>query len=304
MADRTDGMMLVLVTIWGTAFVAIKVVGPELDPFQLTWYRYVPFLVLYGTWLAVAQRATFRTVTGGDWVRFAGLGALAVAGYHFPLNWGLHDGAGANVSGATGAILVATVPLFTLFFAVARGQERLDRLGLVGSLAAFVGVIVVCLMGQGSASLTLAGKSAIILIAPASWAVYTVLTKPLIGRYGGLFVTGVTLGLGTLELLPLGVHYGLRPLANLDGRGWFWLAFLALLSTAAGYAMWSLALKRRAASHVASFIYLQPVVAAAVGWAYLGEALTPWFVAGSLLVLVGVIVVNQARRRQARTAKS
>lgn len=293
--DPTTPLMLGLVTVWGTAFVALKVLGERLDPYQLTWYRYAPFIALYGTWLLVRRRATFRQVSGGDWLRFTVLGFFGVIGYHFTLNWGLHGTGAASVSAATGAILVATTPLFTLLIALARGQERWNRLATLGSLLAFGGVVVVSLMGRGQADLDLAGKTLVILVAPASWAVYSVFSKPLVAKYGGLFVTGVSLSLGALTMVPLGLQYGVAPLADFQARHWMWLAFLALLSTVAGYAVWNQALKRRPASQVTVFIYIQPVVTAAVAYVLLGDALTPWFMAGSALVLAGIILVNRAR---------
>ncbi|MEK6985862.1 MAG: DMT family transporter [Candidatus Thermoplasmatota archaeon] len=294
--DRVDLQMSILVIFWGTAFLAIKVVGETLDPYQLTWYRYAPFPLLYGVYLLARRSATFAQVTGRDWIAMAVLGFFGVVGYHFPLNWGLHDASdGIVVTGATGSILVATGPLWTLLLAVALGREKVTRRALLGSLVAFAGVAVVVLLGKGQAELTVAAKAAVILLAPISWSFYSIFGKPLAERYGGLFFTGVSLSLGTFTLLPLAFQYGTAPLAALRGDQWGWLLFLALACTAAGYAIWNTALKQRSASQVAVFIYAQPVVTAVVGALLFGVSLTPWFIAGSALVLAGVIQVNKAR---------
>jgi drug/metabolite transporter (DMT)-like permease len=294
--DRTDALLATLVAIWGSAFAGIKVLGEVLDPYEMTWFRYAPFLVLYGVWLVARRRATFPQVTGREWLTLGTVGIVGVIGYHFALNWSLHDdGSGASVSAAVGAILVATTPLWTLLIAVATGKERFRLLAGVGSLVAFVGVAVVVFLGRGEVELAFARKAFVALIAPISWAVYSVFTKPLIARHGGLFVTGVSLGLGTLPLVPLGLSYGTAPLADFALRHWAWLAFLALLSTALGYAMWNQALKMRSASQVTVYIYFNPVVATAVAWLILDEPVTAWFVAGSALVLAGVVLVNHAR---------
>lgn len=298
--DRTDLQMSVLVLFWGSAFLAIPVVLQTLDPYQLTWFRYLPFPILYGAYLLARRSATFAQVTGPDWVKLGALGFLGVVGYHFPLNWGLHSADGVVVSGATGSILVATGPLWTLLLAVVLGKERATGKAVLGSLIAFAGVAVVVLLGKGQAELTVAAKSAVILLAPIAWSVYSIFSKPLIERYGGLFVTGVSLSLGTLTLLPLGLQYGFAPLAALRADQWGWLAFLAIACTAAGYAIWNNALKHRSASHVAAFIYVQPVITAVLGALLFGIVLTPWFIAGSVLVLAGVIQVNRARLAAAR----
>lgn len=301
--DRTDALLAFLVLVWGSAFPGLKVLGEVLDPYQMTWYRYAPFPVLYGAWLLLRRREAFRQVPGNDWIAMGLLGFVGVVGYHFSLNWALHDGGdGVAISAATGAILVATTPLWTLLLSVVTGKERLAPLALAGSGLAFAGVVVVVLLGRGQADLTVARKALVGLLAPVSWAVYSVYTRPLIHRHGGLFATGVTLSLGAFTLLPLAAWWGVEPLGALQPRHWAWLVFLAVVSTALGYAIWNHALKLRAASQVAVYVYFNPVVAALVGFLFLGERLTAWFVGGSLLVMAGVVLVNHARVTAARGA--
>lgn len=301
--DHIDALMVGLVVVWGTAFPVIPLLERVLDPFQLTWYRYAPFPILYGGYILARKRDVFVQVAGKDWVTMGLLGFLGVVGYHFSLNWAMSESGGTAVSAATGAILVATTPLWTLLLSLALGRERLRPLAAVGSLVAFLGVIVVVLKGQGDAHLTLAAKAAIAMLAPLSWALYSVFTKPLIARYGGAFVTGATLTIGTATLLPLGLHYGTAPLARLSPSDWGWLAFLALLSTALGYAVWNYAISHRSASSVTTYIYLNPVVATIAGaWVlpaliatFTPAPVTPWFLAGGALVLVGLGLVHRAR---------
>ncbi len=295
--DPITTMMVALVMTWGTAFVAVKVLLVPWDPYQMTWFRYVPFLGIFGVWLLVRRRHRFREVTGNDWLRLVAMGAVGVIGYHFPLNWGLEPRGGIEVSGATGAILVATTPLWTLLFAVVLGQERFSGRKAWGSLVAFAGVAVVVFLGRGpGAELTLAKRALVILLAPMLWSLYSILAKPVIGRLGGLFVTGVSMCLGTLALLPLGILYGAQPLLDLTPSQLGWFLFLSLGATVAGYAAWNHALKSRSATEVTVYIYLIPVVATLVGWAILREAVTWWFAVGAAMVLWGVVMVNRARQ--------
>lgn len=295
--DGTDAMLAGLVVIWGTAFPIIPVVERALDPFELTWYRYLPFPILYGAYILARRRADFRRVSGRDWMLMGAVGSVGVIGYHFPLNWAMDPAVPGHLNGATGAIIIATTPLWTMLLAVLARKERYHAAAAFGTLVAFAGVLVVVLWGQPerpspAAAATLA---ALALLAPVSWAIYSVYTKPLIGRYGGLFVTGCTLSIGTLALVPIGIQYGVEPLRRLDGGQWAGLLFLALLSTALGYAIWNHALKQRTASSVSAYIYFNPVVATVVGLLFFGEQVTPWFLAGGALVLAGVILVNRAR---------
>lgn len=298
--DRIDAQMILLVIIWGSAFPGIKVLGEALSPTQMTWYRYALFPLLYGAWLFARRRETMRTMPGRDWLRMAVLGAIGVLGYHLTLNWGLDESHSGAITAATGAILIATTPLFTLLLSAATRAEKLRAGSLVGSLVAFVGVAVVVIWGRGEAEVSVARTALIVLVAPLSWAIYTVGTKPLIARYGGLYVTGITMSLATLMLAPWGISYGIEPLRDLTGLQWFWLFFLAILSTALGYAIWNHALRVRSASQVSAFVYFNPVVATIVGYIFLGEKVTGWFLLGGALVMLGVIQVNRVRLSDAR----
>jgi drug/metabolite transporter (DMT)-like permease len=300
--DRTDAMLAVLVVIWGTAFPGIKVLGEVLDPYQMSWYRYALFPIAYGAWMLLRRREVFAQVEGRDWLAMGILGIIGVIGYHFALNWGMHGDGG--VTAATGAILVATTPLFTLLISVAMGKERPTWLAWLGSAVAFGGVAIVVFLGKGHVELSLAFKALVVLIAPLSWATYSVYTRPFVHKYGGLFTTGATLSVGVFALLPLGLWYGVEPLRAMQPIHWFWLAWLAILSTILGYAMWNNALKHRTASQVSVYVYFNPVVAALVGVLFLHERLTGWFLAGAALVMAGVVLVNQARVRAANLAAS
>lgn len=300
--DRVDGMMSVLVIIWGSAFPAITILAEALDPYQMTWFRYAPFLLLYGAWFVLRGLGKARLVTARDWIVIGLVGFVGVVGYHFPLNWAMHGDASVAVSPALGAVLIATVPLWTLTLAIATRQEKAHPLALGGSLLAFAGVAVTVLLGRAEAGIEGLQRAAIVLIAPISWATYSTVSKPLLAKYGGTFTTGVTLGVGTLTLLPLAFSYGVEPLAALEARHWYALLFLSLLSTVAGYAIWNQALKRRSASSVAAYVYLQPVISTIVAFLLLGQGVTAWFVVGSLMVLAGVATVNTARLRAARQA--
>jgi drug/metabolite transporter (DMT)-like permease len=298
--DRTDAMLALLVVIWGTAFPGIKVLGEVLDPFQMTWYRYALFPVAYGAWMLLRRRHVFAQVQGGDWLAMGLLGIVGVIGYMFSLNWAMHGERG--ITAATAAILVATTPLFTLLLSAATGKERPTWLAWTGSAVAFGGVAIVVFLGKGRVEFTVAGRALVGLLAPMSWAVYSVYTRPFVHKYGGLFTTGATLSVGVLALLPLGVWYGVAPLHALQPVHWAWLAFLSILSTILGYALWNQALKSRTASQVSVYIYFNPVVAALVGVAFLHERLTGWFLAGAALVMAGVVLVNQARINAANAA--
>ncbi len=297
--------MTFLVIMWGTAFVSIRELSDKLDPFEMTWFRYVPFLIFFGVWLALRRRDRFAKVTGPDWIRFALAGGVGVLGYHIPLNWAMSDlTPGTPIGAPTAAILVATTPLWTLLVAAAVGQERFNGRKAIGSLLAFAGVVVVVLRGTGSNDVDVVGKALIAMLAPILWSTYSILAKPLIARYGGLFVTGLTMCIGTMAFVPFAIQSGIEPLRDLDGLEWFWLAYLSIAATVVGYTIWNQALKRRPASEVTVYIFAVPVVATIASILLIGQTITIWFVLGGALVLGGLWLIHRARLApQAMAAK-
>jgi drug/metabolite transporter (DMT)-like permease len=259
--------------------------------------RYVPFIALFGAWLLLRQRKKLRSVTGADWLRFVLAGGLGVLGYHLPLNWAMSSlTPGTPIGAPTAAILVATTPLWTLIMAVAIRQERFSLPKAIGALTAFAGVALVVLRGTpGAQSVDVVDKALIAMLAPILWGGYSIIAKPLIGRYGGLFVTGLTMCLGSLAFLPFGLSIGAAPLVGLTGLEWFWLLYVSLIGTVGGYTMWNFALQRRSASEVTGYIFAIPVVATAASVLLVSARVTVWFVAGAALVIGGMVLIHRAR---------
>ena len=76
--------------------------------------------------------------------------------------------------------------------------------------------------------------------------------------------------------------------------------YLGIFPGAIGYVLWSFALSRIPASKLGSFLYLVPALAIGIAWLWLGELPTELSMAGGLVVLVGVIIVNRLGRAKPR----
>jgi drug/metabolite transporter (DMT)-like permease len=71
-------------------------------------------------------------------------------------------------------------------------------------------------------------------------------------------------------------------------------AFLGLVPSALGYLTWSVALARAPIAHTTAALYLVPVIAVLLAWAWLGERPAPLAVAGGALAIAGVVFVRRA----------
>lgn len=227
-----------------------------------------------------------------DWLSFLLLGFIAV-----PINQGFFLVGLAHTTAGHSALLYALTPIFVFLLARLRLGERATLGKVVGIAFAFAGVVVVLFarnaLAAGAARETLYGDL-LVLVAVVAWALFSVLGKPFAEKYGPTVTTGLSLVIGSLLFLPVGVWEShLQHFWSLSATGWSMVAYLVLVTSVAAYLIYYWALARVEASRVAVFSNLQPVMTAALAWALYGEKLTTSFVAGGALVLAGVVMTER-----------
>jgi len=127
------------------------------------------------------------------------------------------------------------------------------------------------------------------LVNATSFSFFLVISKRLMMRVDPLVGTAILLTFGALMIGILGVPPLLDvEFATLSARFWWLAAFIVLLPTAAAYVINYWALGKVDSSLVAFFIFLQPVLAAALSWMFLGERPAPVMLVGAALIFVGV----------------
>jgi O-acetylserine/cysteine efflux transporter len=196
----------------------------------------------------------------------------------------------AQTSGATATVLASTAPLWIALLAPFVLGERLRATTLLGLIVALTGVAAVMGVGLGQ-PYELAGTltgNLIVLLSSASAALYTVLGKRLAVRYSPLtFCTVSCLG-GALASLPLAVReLGTTPVWPTP-LGFALLAYLGVLVTFVGFAVWFWGLRALRADRAGALMFLQPVSGLVLASLVLGDHLTPSFLVGCALVVAGV----------------
>jgi len=107
-------------------------------------------------------------------------------------------------------------------------------------------------------------------------------------------MTGVAITIGSLLYLPFGLwRSDLSAFARLSPAGWGSVAYLVLVTSIVAYLIYYWAMKQADASRVAIYSNLQPVFTAALAWLLHGEPITPPFLVGGAMVLVGVVLTER-----------
>ncbi|MFF5444626.1 EamA family transporter [Streptomyces sp. NPDC012888] len=273
---------------WGSTYYVTTELLPPDRPLFTGVMRALPA----GLLLVAAARTLPK---GAWWWKSAVLGALNIGAF-FPLLFL----AAYRLPGGLAAVLGSFGPLLVIgLAAVVLGERAGTRAWLAGIAAAF-GVSMVVL--KAGAALDLVGVLAGVA-SSASMAAGTVMTKKW-GRpegVGPLALTGWQLTAGGLLILPVAALLEGAPPA-LDGRAYLGYGYMMLLNTGAAYWLWFRGIGRLSATSVTLLGPLSPLTAAVIGWAALGQALTPVQLVGMAIAFGATVAGQLAAARPAGAA--
>ncbi len=196
------------------------------------------------------------------------------------------------------AIIFYSMPVWlALASHVLLPNERLSRAKIIGLACAMAGVVVAIGARSEGGQASLAGDL-LALGAAMCWAgiALVVRTTP-IGevRPEGQLLWQLVISAPCLLIASLAFGPFIRDLAPIHLWG---LAFQAIVVVSAGFMFWFWLLSIYPANSVASFSFLSPVLAVILGWAILGEAITPSVIIALALVALGLWLINRPARRR------
>jgi drug/metabolite transporter (DMT)-like permease len=283
--------------IWGSTYLAIRVMVRDLPPLLGAGAR---FLVAGGVMLAVlAARGHVVRVPRAALAATALVGVLLAAGGN-----GIVTVAEQDVPSGLAALLVASVPLWVVILRTVVARERVATATLVGVAVGFAGLGVLLLPGSRPADATTTGV-VLVLVAAASWALGSFLSPrlalpgdPLVSTAWQMLFGGAVLAVGGVVAGEPGDLHG----ASADSI--LALVYLVTAGSWVAYTAYAWLLQNAPLSQVATYAYVNPLVAVGLGWAILGERLAPATLLGAGLVVASVaaIVTREAPRRERQVA--
>jgi drug/metabolite transporter (DMT)-like permease len=275
---------LVTVTLWGSAFVAIRDAGQSLSPGSLALGRLLVSLVVLGVAALISREPLPQR---RDLLGIGAFGVLFLGVYSVTLNE-----AERRVDAGTAAMLINIGPILIAVLAGIFLKEGFPRWPFAGCAVAFSGCVLIGLANSQSGSRAGVGI-ALLVLAAFAYASAVVIQKPLLARVSPLQVTWLGCVGGAVVCLPFAPTF----VGELDDAGAGaigWMVYLGIAPTALGFATWAYALRRMSAGRLASLAYLIPVVAILLGWALLDETPPSLAAVGGALCIAGVAL---ARRR-------
>jgi drug/metabolite transporter (DMT)-like permease len=261
--------------------------GEEIFPEALAMIRMIAGAAFFQA--VVLGRGPQRVAIGqADHLRLAGLSILGISANQALFLFGLRWTTPFSVS-----LLGATIPVFAAALAVVFRKEELDPRTVVGVALALSGVL--SLIGVGSVD----RGAVLVALNSLSYAAYVVLSRDVVLRVGALRAVAWIFTYGALAFAPLGAKALVLELPALTARGWMFLAYIVAVPTIVAYFLNAWALARSSATVVTIYIYLQPLLAAALARVQLGQGVSRRAGIAAVLILggLGVVILRRAGAR-------
>lgn len=274
--------------LWGTSFVATKVVLVHVPPLTLAALRFVLALAVL---LPLTLRAGRRPALGPD---AALLGLTGMALFFVCQNVGLRF---ASVASAA-LVLNGGIPVLTALLAALLLRERLAGARLVGTLAGLAGVLALVLLGPGERADAPGGSAplgvGLLLLAAACAAAYTLLGRRAFAAGGALALTTGATCYGLLFSLPAaGIELAVAGVGRPSGTDLLLLLYLGAGCSALPFVLWGYALARLEACQVAVLGNLELVFGVAFAALLLREPLPPIHLGGGALIVAGAWLASR-----------
>ncbi len=274
---------LIAVSAWGASFVSTKVLTQHgLSAVEIYIYR---FLIAYVLTLLICPRPFFSR-SRRDELMFLLCGVCGGSVYFVAENTAVIYTLVSNVS-----LITALSPIFTFLIAtMVFKTERLSRGFVIGSFMALVGVACVIFNSSMEINVKPFGDM-LAFLAAISWAIYTVVLRPLNATYSAWFISRKTFFYGLVTALPLmflePAHTPMSVLMSTDVL--VNIGFLGLICSFLAYLLWALTIRRLGAVKGGNYIYFSPVVTLILSAIILGEHITVIGLIGCFLILGGLI---------------
>lgn len=282
--------LAVVYVVWGSTYLGIRIVVEEAPPLTAMGQRYCLAGLVLGAFLVARHgwarlRLTLRQLLGclllGLMLPLLGNGMVAV-------------GESRGVTSGVAALLIAVAPLAIVVFRVVEG-DRPTALTVLGVAAGFTGLAVLVLLDGAQAAPL--GPTLLVLFAATCWALGSYLQPRLWLPEDPFVVTVHEMLLGGLLLLGAGAVRGEQFSVSYSGRTWLALGYLVVLGSVVAFSAYVWLLARAPISLVATYAYVNPVVAVLLGWLVLDERVSPTTGAGGAVVVLAVAIVIISERR-------
>ena len=275
---------------WGVISLFVRALSAaDLAPLQIAFLRLALSALVFFPFLALRDRSKLRIRLRDVWM-FAGTGILSLVCFY-----ALYFYATIHSQASVAVVLLYTSPAFVLVLSALLFREKITRLKLLCLGMTVLGCAMVS--GVFGASYRLTGR--VLLAGLGSgffYALYTIFARVALRRYDSMTVTAYTCLLGALGSLPLGQPGSAAGILAAKPALLLPLLGIAVISTVLPYILYTWGLQRMGSGLAALLAAVEPLVGAVRGMAAYGEPHDPAKLAGILLILAAILLLNRPEK--------
>jgi drug/metabolite transporter (DMT)-like permease len=286
--------LIAIYILWGSTYLAIRFAVETIPPFLMAGTRFLIAGIILYTWRRLAGDPA---PTERQWRSTAIVGLLLLLGGNGLVSW-----AEQNVASGIAALLIGTVPLWMIVIeAIRPGGVRPKKVGILGLCIGFGGIILLVAPWQVNNGVTgthLLGVSALLLGA-FLWSLGSIYSRSADLPKSSLLSTGMEMLAGGAGLYVTGMltgEWNALNIASISSRSWLGLAFLVAFGSLMGFTAYAWLLRVAPVSLVATYAYVNPLVAILLGSILAQEVLNARILVAALVIIGSVLLINFSRK--------
>lgn len=277
---------LIAAAMWGGLYVVSDAVLDVVPPATLVLIRYLIALPVLSIafWLTRARGVARRDLKLVALTSFVGFGISLLAQF-----------IGTKLStAAAGALITSATPAFIIIFAWLILREAAGLRQWIGLGLATVGVLIVSLLSNSTASVEAADPlvgNLFLILAAVTWALYSVLAKKLTARYSSLAITLMVTAIGIPIVAPVAMlELQTQAIGVLTPGVIAGILYLGVGSTAIAFFLWNKSFELLDAASASLFFFAQPIVGVLLSAIFRAQQLDVSFFIGGALILIGALL--------------
>lgn len=301
--SRTWISLWTVYVVWGSTYFGIAKTVESMPPLLSMGVRFLVastliliylFLKSGRVVLQIPKKEYLTASTLGIGALAVGIGTVAIAEKHIPTG--------------VASLIIAALPLWVVLFRTL-SRELIPGLTWIGTLIGFGGVVILVKPG-GIEPISTSNSDEVIfymllvVIGNFIWAFSTFIAPKLQLPKNLLLFTAIEMVAASIALILAGLIRGERfsEFSQSSLESWFWFGYLVIVGSIIAFTAYLWLVVNAPVSLVATYAYVNPVIAVLLGVLFLNEIITFNYAIGGIIIILGVLVVVTSESRRKREA--
>jgi drug/metabolite transporter (DMT)-like permease len=295
--------LLILYVVWGSTYLGIRIAVETIPPFIMAASRFFVAGLVLMAWSIGRDGRSFRWPAVRQWRDTFIVGALLLGGGMGLVAWGEQ-----TVPSGITALLIALMPVWVAVLGRLFFRDKLPRAAIAGVAIGLAGVAILVGPSDNPVERFAPAGIAALIVSPICWSSGSLFSahraqlpqQPLVATGGQMLSGAIVLTLfALLTGEPSRFDLAMVSLASFGA-----LVYLTVIGSLVAFTTYVALLRIAPLPLIATYAYVNPVVAVVLGWLVLAEPLTPrTLVAGAVIVFaVALIITARSRMHQPEPA--